>query len=90
MNTKTLEKLEFNEIRKILSNFAITYIGKNKAIELLPLELKKEITKALSQTTEAVKLLYKLGNIPISEICDITIHLKHLEDSNSLTIKQVL
>ena len=90
MNSKTLEKLEFNKIREILSNFAITYIGKNMANNLLPLESKKNISKALSQTTEAVTLLYRLGNIPISEISDITIHLKHLENSNSLSIKQLL
>ena len=90
MNTKTLEKLEFNKIREILSNFAITYIGKNMANNLLPLESKKNISKALSQTTEAVTLLYRLGNIPISEISDITIHLKHLENSDSLSIKQLL
>ena len=90
MNSKTIEKLEFNKVREILSSFAITYIGKNKANELLPLESKKDISKALAQTTEAVSLLYKLGNIPLSEICDITIHLKKLENSNSLTIKQLL
>lgn len=90
MNFKTLQKLEFNEIRKILSNFAITYIGKNKANELLPLETKKEISKALAQTSEAVSLLYKLGSIPVSEIENITVHIKHLENSDSLNIKQLL
>ena len=90
MNPKTIEKLEFYKIREILSSFAITYIGKIKANELLPLDSKKDISKALSQTSEAVSLLYKLGNIPISEINDITIHLKKLENRNSLNIKQLL
>lgn len=90
MNTKSLEKLEFNQIRKILSDFALTYIGKNFANKLMPLKNKKDIIKQQSQTSEAVSLLYRLGNIPISPIENITIHLKHLDNSDSLNIKQLL
>jgi len=90
MDTKTLEKLEFNKIREILSDFAITYIGKVRANELIPYENQKDIQKAISQTSEAVTLLYRLGNVPILEIANITIHLKQLENSNSLSTKQLL
>ena len=78
MNLKTLEKLEFDKICKILSDFAITYIGKKMSLELSPFSSKEEIGKSLSQTSEAVTLLYRLGNAPISDIANITIHLKHL------------
>ena len=90
MNTKSLEKLEFNKIREMLSDMAVTYAGRNKAENLMPFGEKKEVSKALSQTTEAVTLLYRIGNAPISEIADITIHLKHLEHSESLNAKQLL
>ena len=90
MNTKTLEKLEFDKIRKILADFAVTYIGKKMALELTPFSTQKEIAKSLSQTSEAVTLLYRLGNPPLSDIADITIHLKHLENSDSLNAKQLL
>lgn len=90
MNTKTLEKLEFHKICEIVSDFAITYLGKNFANELSPMHHKKDIEKALHQTSEALTLLYRLGNIPIAEISDITISLKHLENSESLTAKQLL
>jgi dsDNA-specific endonuclease/ATPase MutS2 len=43
MDTKTLEKLEFNKIRNILANYAVTYIGKNISNELIPYTNKKEI-----------------------------------------------
>lgn len=46
MHNKTLEKLEFHKIREILSHFAITYLGKNLANELMPMSNKKEILKA--------------------------------------------
>lgn len=90
MNSKSLEKLEFYKICKIVSDFAITYLGKNLANALAPMSTKKDVAKAQAQTTEAVTLLYRLGNAPISEIADITICLKQLENSNSLAMKQLL
>ena len=90
MNSKTLEKLEFHKICKIVSDFAITYIGKNLANGLIPTHSRKDILKAQAQVTEAVTLLYRLGNIPIIDIADITIHIKQLENSNSLNPKQLL
>lgn len=90
MNTKTLEKLEFYKIQEYLSNYAITYIGKNLITDLQALASKKDIEKALNQTSEAVTLLYKIGNCPINEIENITIHIKHLENSDSLNAKQLL
>lgn len=90
MNSKTLEKLEFDKICKIVSDFAITYRGKNLSTTLAPMSAKKEVAKAQAQTTEAVTLLYRLGSTPISEIADITICLKQLENSHSLTMKQLL
>ena len=90
MNQKYLEKLEFNKIKDILKSFAITYIGKNLADDLFPMDNKKEIEKALTQTYDASNLIIRKGNAPISEIEDITIHIKRLESSNFLTAKQLL
>lgn len=90
MNQKTLEKLEFHKICEIISDFAITYIGKKLAYELAPMRQKKDIEKALCQTSETVTLLYRLGNVPIDNFSDITISLKLLENQNSLNAKQLL
>jgi len=90
MNLKTLEKLEFNKICNILKSYTITYIGKHHAENLMPLLSKKEIEKAQKQTTEASILLYRKGSIPMSEIEDITPHLKKLNSGLFLSIKQLL
>lgn len=90
MNSKTLEKLEFNKICNIIKGFAITYIGKNYLENLKPLSLKNEITKALSQTTEASILLYRKGSIPISEIENTIEHIKKLSSNLFLNAKQLL
>lgn len=90
MNLKTLEKLEFNKICNILESYAITYIGKDFAKNLKPFTSKKEIEKAQKQTTEASILLYRKGSLPMSEIEDITPHLKKLNSNLFLSIKQLL
>ena len=90
MNSKTLEKLEFDKVKKIIENFAITYLGKDLSMALKPMYSRKDIVKSQSQTTEAVTLLYRLGTVPINDIANITIPLKLLENSNSLNPKQLL
>ncbi len=90
MNTKTLEKLEFYKICNILKEYANTYIGKYHIEHLHPLHSKSEIEKAQKQTTEASILLYRKGSIPITEIENITPHLKKLNSNIFLTIKQLL
>lgn len=90
MNQKTLEKLEFNKICDILRNFAITYIGKNYSSNLKPLKSKSEITKALSQTSEASILLYRKGSIPMFEIENTSEHIKKLNSNLFLNSKQLL
>ena len=90
METKYFEKLEFNLIRKKLEGFATTYKGKNMALNLMPFSNKKDTEKAGKQTTEATILIYRKGNLPVSEIEDITVHLKKLNSNISLSIKQLL
>ena len=90
MNTKSLEKLEFNKIQEILKSFCKTYIGKNMAEDLKPYSSKKDIEKALKQTTEASILLYRKGNPPIDSIENIVPSLKKLEASNTLSAKELL
>ena len=90
MEMKYFEKLEFNKIKEILEGFCVTFLGKTMALELLPLLSKNEIEKAGNQTFEASNLIYRKGNIPISEIEDITKYLKILEAKNSLNSKALL
>lgn len=90
MKTRYLEKLEFNKICQKLEIYAKTYIGKEFAINLLPFSEKKEIEKALKQTTEASKLIYRKGMLPVSEIENILPHTKKLNAGSSLSIKELL
>lgn len=90
MENKYLEKLEFNKIKEILSDYTITFLGKKLALELEPLSNRKEIEKALTQTFAASNLIYRKGNIPLTDFNDLTAHIKALKSYMTLSIKQLL
>lgn len=50
MYTNYLEKLEFNKIAKMLSNFCVTYLGKELASELIPSNQAVTVEKLLQET----------------------------------------
>ncbi|MBR6033417.1 MAG: endonuclease MutS2 [Clostridia bacterium] len=90
MYPKNLEKLEYNKVLKILSSFAITEVGKNISISLLPCSDLESANYALTQTTESYVLLYRKGAPPLAEIPDISIHIKALESQGSLSAGSIL
>lgn len=89
MNVNYL-KLEYNKILELLEKQASTYIGKNLCKELLPSFKVTKVQKLLDETSEAVTLIYRKGNLPIGEIPKIELSIKILESSNSLNAKNLL
>ena len=86
----TLNKLEFNQIKNILSNYCHTYLGKKLVCQLEPSFSKEEVSQKLAQTEEAIRLLYQNSVPYISEIADITISLKMIEHCSVLSLKSIL
>ena len=87
---KNFKKLEFDKIQFNLSQFAVTYIGKDKSLNLLPSNDKEMVKELLSETDEAEKLLFRNSTPPIDEIADNTIAIKSLEAFGTLSIKSIL
>ena len=85
MNTKYLKTLEYDKIINKLSTYCKTYIGKEKVTSILPEFNHDKVISSLTYTTEAISLLYRKGNIPISDIPNITISIKNIESSNILS-----
>lgn len=85
-----LKKLEYNKILEKLSTYAITYLGKDLCLNLLPSNEKDEVEYILKETEEAVNILYRSNNPPIYEIADNTINIKTLESYGTLSIKSIL
>ena len=90
MNTKYLDKLEYNKILDELSGFARTYIGKEMICNLEPSFDYDEVCHLKLQTAQAVSLIYKYGTPPIGDFADISIHIKKLNSSSSLSAKELL
>ena len=90
MKEKYLNKLEYNQILEILSQYAVTHIGKDMCLLLRPFEESRNSQHALTETREASILLFRKSTPPLSTISDITVHLKALRASSFLTAKQLL
>lgn len=84
------KKLEYDKILNNLSQYALTYLGKEQCLNLSPCNNPSEVTNMLEETQEAVNLLYKSGTPPIYEIADNTVNLKIIESSGCLSIKSLL
>ncbi len=90
MQTTYLEKLEFNKIKNILSSYAKTDTGKKMCLNLQPSNNKEKVQKALDETTEAVALIYRKGNLPLESIGDISNYILNLKNQNFLSAKALL
>lgn len=90
MQTTYLEKLEFNKIKNTLSSYAQTNNGKKMCLDLYPSSNKEKVQKALDETTEAVALIYRKGNLPLETIGDISTYILNLKNQNFLSSKALL
>lgn len=71
MNKKSLEKLEFNKIKEIISKGCISSAGKSIVEKFEPYDNIHEIKKALNETEEAVKLINMKGSAPFEGVYDV-------------------
>ena len=85
-----LKKLEFDKILKILENFCITEKGKILVKSLLPSNNYEVVKSSLSETEEAVNLIYKNSIPSFYNFFGIGISIKNLESGLSLSIPAIL
>ena len=85
-----IEKLEFNNIRENLSKFTHTFEGEKIAYMLEPSSKSMQVQSMLNETNECLKAINKKGELPISEINDVSLYIKSLKSSLSLSSKGLL
>lgn len=90
MNESYLNKLEYNKIIDLLANYTVTYLGKELCFGLMPCFKESRVTKLLLETSEASNLIIRKGNLPLYGISNISIYIKNLESSYSLTARGLL
>lgn len=90
MNTKYIEKLEFNKILTILSDNCITNEGKLLAKNLHPENNKDVVLSILKETSEGTGLIYRNGSPTFFEIADFSYIEKILKSEACLNTKNLL
>lgn len=90
MNNKALKILEFNIIKEKLIGHASSALGKKLCDELLPETDMDSINSNLSESEEALSLLYAHGRAPIYEVKDFRLMLKHVEKGGTLDNRDLL
>ena len=79
MNSKIIEKLEYNHIIRQLSDLAITAPAKAQALKLMPSSDFDEVKKSIDQTRVLSNILRVKGPMPITDFKDVRPSLKRLK-----------
>ncbi|MGJ5640960.1 endonuclease MutS2 [Formosa sp. S-31] len=83
IHKKTLQDLEFQTVLNQVSEYCITALGNEKALEVAPYKRKDAVLKALQLTHEYVSSFYNENRIPNHGFDAITKELKLLKIENA-------
>ncbi|MBF2599294.1 endonuclease MutS2 [Listeria seeligeri] len=92
MDKKVEAILEFDKIKKQLTEFASSSLGEQAILVLTPDTDFQVVQKAQLETEEGAKIIRLRGSAPITGLTDVNAHLKRLEiggDLNGLEIYQI-
>ncbi|WP_271005942.1 endonuclease MutS2 [Listeria seeligeri] len=92
MDKKVEAILEFDKIKKQLTEFASSSLGEQAILALTPDTDFQVVQKAQLETEEGAKIIRLRGSAPITGLTDVNAHLKRLEiggDLNGLEIHQI-
>ena len=90
MNTRYLNLLEYDKFIQILIKYCKTYLGREQVERLTPKFNKLDVINLLSETNEAVSLIYRKSSLPLGDIPSIEIPIKQLESNSTLSAKSLL
>lgn len=90
MDDRILRKLEYDKILERLNTFAISEMGKQRALALRPVRTLVEVQRLQEQTAEAETALEKIGGNPIEAFPDVRESLKQSKATLSLGMGEIL
>ncbi|MBQ6795910.1 MAG: endonuclease MutS2 [Clostridia bacterium] len=90
MDKKSLNVLEFDKIKEMLINEAVTQGGKGRCESLLPMSDKYVLERALRETSEAESLIIKKGTPPISSVGEVKGSVMRAEAGGTLSPRELL
>ncbi len=90
MDKKSLGVLEFDKIKQMLMNEAVTQKGKERCESLLPEGDKYAVIRMQRETSEAESLCIKKGNPPLSPVGEIKGSVMRAEAGGTLSPRELL
>lgn len=90
MDIKALKTLEYNKIKSMLVEHAVSPMGKQKANDLMPIDDISEIQRWQEETTDAVSMTLRKGRIPLGALKDVRDSIKRAYMGGSLNIEELL
>lgn len=90
MNDKVLKTLEYDKIRDMVMEYALSPIGKEAVRNLVPMTDLKDIRQALTETSDALSRIWKQGSLSFSGTKDIRGSLKRLAIGGNLDMGELL
>ncbi len=90
MDKKSLNVLEFDKIKSMLVNEAVTQNGKSMCEKLLPEADKYQVERSLRETSEAESLIIKKGNPPLSPVGEVKGSVMRAEAGGVLSARELL
>ncbi|MBJ8349298.1 endonuclease MutS2 [Streptococcus zalophi] len=90
MNTKILDDLEFNKVKKRLESFLKTKQGHEELLHLAPSSEREKIEKSFTELSEMADIFTNSQGFSIGSTEDISHSLKRLELEADLNIQEIL
>ncbi len=90
MDQKVLSKLEFDKIRGMLAERALSDSGKEAALQIKPQTTVRATRTLLEETLEAESVLMRAASSPISSFSDISSELARLKAGADLGCRELL
>lgn len=92
MNHKIYETLDYHKIIRMMSEHAVTELGREHVLSLKPETTYERVAERLKETKEGLDILRIKGGLPLPKLADIRPALKRLEmdaNLNGLEIAQI-
>jgi MutS2 family protein len=68
LNKTAIQRVEFDKVLALLSEYAMSEAAKQRAYELVPIQDERKIRRWLNETTEACTIIEKSSSIPVHSL----------------------
>ncbi len=90
MNDKTMRVLEYDKIKNMLKDQAVSVMAKEMISDIKPLNQPETIVNLLKETSEASSVLKRIGRVPLNRILDIKAAIIRTQKGGTLDTRQLI